>query len=76
MKTGMRGTEIKETHTDELRGAGRAHRETLSSGSRVWGGALYTSPLSSPRNAQETLPLCPPGGLSAQGRGRDPAVSL
>ena len=72
METGVRGTKIKETHTDRLRGAGRA----LSSGSGVWGGALYTSPLSSPKNAQETLPFHPPRGLSAPGRGCDPAVAL
>ena len=33
-------------------------------------------PRAPPRNAQETLPLRPPGGLSAPGRERDPAVSL
>ena len=35
-------------HTDELRGAGRAHREAPCSGSGVWGGALCSSPPSPP----------------------------
>ena len=48
VKTGVRGTEIKETHTDGLRGAGRAHREAPCSGSGVWGGALCSSPPSPP----------------------------
>ena len=40
--------EIKEAHTDGLRGAGRAHREAPCSESGVWGGALCSSPPCSP----------------------------
>ena len=54
--------EIKEAHTDGLRGAGRAHREAPCSGSGVWGGALYSSPPCSTPPPQECTgnPPSPP----------------
>ena len=54
--------EIKEAHTDGLRGAGRAHREAPCSGSGVWGGALYSSPPFSPQECTGNPPSPPARG--------------
>ena len=62
MKTGVRGAGIKETHTDGLRGAGRAHREAPCSGSGMWGGALYSSPPFSPQECTGNPPSPPTRG--------------
>ena len=67
MKTGVRGTEIKETHTDGLRGAGRAHREAPCSESGVWGGALCSSPPSPPGMHRKPSLSARPGASVPQG---------
>ena len=60
--------EIKETHTDGLRGAGRAHRETLSSRSGMRGGALCSSLLPSPPGMHRKRSLSArPGASVPQG---------
>lgn len=64
MKTGVRGTKTKETHTDGLRGAGRAHREAPQLRVRGVGrGSLLITPVL-PQECTGNPPSLPAQGAS------------